>query len=153
MLEECFQDVLALLLEGLLLSLLRQLIAFLRPPSLFQPGYLVKLVCFFPIMEFEALLHALADDLVDFFDDGIALEAEDLAHIHVVDIAHDLALHHRAARVVLDVPPPTRLWHVPVLVEALLLEELYGIVVSICEEVLNALFLRVILQLVHQSGA
>ena len=70
---------------------------------------------------------------------------KDLRDIGVVHILNNLTLHHGASIVVLDVSLPSTFGHVAILVEALLLEEACGIVVSISQEVLDPLFLGMIL--------
>lgn len=49
----------------------------------------------------------------------------------IVDIFIDVALHHSAAVIVFDVPFPSLLLHLALLIEALLPEVFDGIVVSI----------------------
>jgi len=97
-------------------------------------------------------VHLLVDDVEDLGDDGVALLPQDLRDVHIVDVLHNLTLHHRRPVVVLDVPLPTRLRHVTLLVKALLLEKLCCIVVCIGEEILKSLLLRMILKLVHESS-
>ena len=63
------------------------------------------------------------------------------------------ALHHCASIVVLDIAFPARFRQVVVLSEALLAEVLDRIVVSIRQEVIYFLGLRVVFQLIHQARA
>lgn len=60
-------------------------------------------------------------------------------------------LHHSTATVVLDEAFPSRLRHVPFLVEPLLLKELDGKVVCVGQEILESSGLSMSFQSVHQS--
>ena len=97
-------------------------------------------------------MHLLVDDIEDLGDDGVTLLPQDLRYVHIVDVLHDLALHHSRAIVVFYVTLPTRLRHVTLLVKALLLEKLSCIVVCISQEILKSLFLCMIFKFVHQAS-
>lgn len=105
------------------------------------------------LVKLESRVHSLVDDGVDLGDEGISLLLQNFADVDIIDVLDDHALHHGGAVVVLDVPFPASLRHVMLLVEALLLEELNRVVISIGQEVLQTLLLRVVLQLIHQARA
>ena len=69
------------------------------------------------------------------------------------NVTLDSALHHCASVVVLDEVFPTWLWQIVIFGESLLAEVLNGVVVCICQEVVQFFRLCVILQLVHQTRA
>ena len=92
------------------------------------------------------------DYIIDLLYNGIPLLSKDVRDVNIVHTLNDLTLHHRATIVVLDVSFPATLRHVAFLVEPLLLEKLNGIVVSICQEILEVFLLGMVLQLVHQSS-
>jgi hypothetical protein len=116
---------------------------------------IVKLELLFSLLfsPLEPRVHLLIDHLIDLRNDAIPLQPECLRDIHVVDVPDNLALHHGAAIVVLDVALPAGLRHVTLLVKALLLEKLSRIVVRVCQEILEALFLGMIFESIHQPGA
>jgi hypothetical protein len=135
------------------LHLLRLVVALLSPAGLPEPGYLIELklvplllLLFVPL---EPRVHLLVDDLEDLRNDGVPLLPQYLGDIHIVDVLHDLTLHHRRAIVVLNVTLPTRLRHITFLVETLFLEKLCCIVVCIGKEILKSLLLCMILELIH----
>jgi hypothetical protein len=65
----------------------------------------------------------------------------------------NLALHHSASTVVLDVALPSVLRHEAFLVETLLFEKVNGQVISIGQEILKSLLLGMSFEFVHQSSA
>jgi hypothetical protein len=73
----------------------------------------------------------------------------DITYGIVIDRRVDVAFHHRASIIVLDVALPTLLRHPTLLTEALLLEVPDRVVVSIRQQVLYILFLHLLLVLVH----
>jgi hypothetical protein len=75
---------------------------------------------------------------------------DSLRDVNIVNVLVDLALHHGAPVVVLDVSLPSVLRHCRRLSEALFPEVLNCIIVSISQEVVQALLLSVILEFIHQ---
>jgi hypothetical protein len=71
----------------------------------------------------------------------------------VLDVAVDFALHHCAAVVIFNVTLPSALRHRGALGEALFSEVFDGIIVSVCEKVMQVDLLCVILQTIHESRA
>jgi hypothetical protein len=71
----------------------------------------------------------------------------------VLDLTFDLALHHCASVVVLDVALPASLRHSWAFRETLLSEVLDRVVVGICEEVVEAILLSMVLQPIHKPSA
>ena len=65
----------------------------------------------------------------------------------------DLTLHHCASTVVLDVALPSGFLHEAFLIESLLLKEVNGQIVSVCQEVLKSLLLCMSFESVHQSSS
>jgi hypothetical protein len=128
------------------------IVALLGPAGLPEPGYLIE-VELIPLLlllvPLEPRVHLLVDDLEDLRNDGVPLLPQYLRDIHIVDVLHDLTLHHGRAIVVLDVALPPRLWHITFLVETLFLEKLSCIVICIGKKILKSLLLCVILQLIH----
>jgi hypothetical protein len=136
-----------------MIILLSKLICLLSPTGFLEAWNFVKLVFLFLfIFKFESWIDCLVDHLVYLCYNGISLFLQNVRDIDIVDIFDDLALHHGAAIVVLNIALPPRLGHVTLLVKALLLEEFGGIVVCIGQEILKTLLLRMIFQLVHQAG-
>jgi hypothetical protein len=128
-------------------------VALLGPAGLPEPWYLIELELI-PLLlllggPLESRVHLLVDDLEDLRNDGVPLLPQYLGDIHIVDVLHDLTLHHSRAIVVLDVALPPRLRHITFLVETLFLEKLSCIVVCIGKEILKPLLLCMILQLIH----
>jgi hypothetical protein len=136
-----------------MVHLLGKLICLLSPTGFLEARNLVKLVfLFLLIFKLEPWIDCLIDHLMYLRYNGISLFLQNVRDIDIVDILDDLALHHCTAIVVLNISFPPRLGHVALLVEALLLEKFGCIVVCIGQEILKALLLRMILQLVHQAG-
>jgi hypothetical protein len=151
MLIQLFQNVLALLLESLFLTFLGKVIALHGPASLFEPGDLIKGILF-ALVEPEPLVDPDVAHLEDLGDNRISLLLQGLRDVDIVDVSDDLALHHGASIVVLDVTLPLGFRHVGVGAEPLLFEELCRIVVRIGTKVVEALLLRVVFQAIHQPG-
>jgi hypothetical protein len=132
--------------------LLRLVVALLGPSGLAEPGYLIELELIpllLLLVPLETRVHLLVDDLEDLRNDGVPLLPQYLRDIHIVDVLHDLTLHHSRAIVILNVTLPSRLRHITFLVETLFLEKLSCIVVCIGKEILKTLLLCMILQLIH----
>jgi hypothetical protein len=142
-----------------LYNLLSEFVTLLGPASFFEALNIVKLELLLSLLftavlsPLEPRVHLLIDHLIDLRDYAIPLQSECLRDIHVVDVPHNLALHHGAAIVVLDVALPSGLRHVTLLIETLLLEKLCRIVVRVGQEILEALFLGMIFESVHQPCA
>ncbi len=64
----------------------------------------------------------------------------------------NLALHHSASTVVLDVALPSVLRHEAFLIETLLFEKVNGQVISIGQEILKSLLLSMCFEFIHQSS-
>ena len=148
---QLFQNVLALLLESLFLPFLGQVIALDSPASLFEPGDLIE-GKLFALVEPEPLVDPDVAHLEDLGDNRISLLLQGLRDVNIVDVSDDLALHHGASVVVLDVPLPLGFGHVGVRAEPLLFEELCRVVVCIGTKVVESLLLCVVLQAIHQAG-
>lgn len=104
------------------------------------------------ILESESRVDSFVYHLIDLGNDCLLLHPKDLAYVHIINVFHDLALHHSAAIVIFDVTFPATFWHVALSIEALLLEKLCRIVICICQKVLQALLLGMRLELVHQAS-
>mmetsp|Transcript_9855 Transcript_9855/g.28951 ORF Transcript_9855/g.28951 Transcript_9855/m.28951 type:complete len:386 (+) Transcript_9855:242-1399(+) len=102
----------------------------------------------------EALvLDVRETSLLDALEDEGLLRLDHGHHGHVVNGRVDVALHERAAIVVLDVTVPALARHAHRFAEALLLEVPDGVVVRVSQEIPDALGLHVVLELVHHARA
>jgi len=150
MTHQRFQDVLALLLECLLLTFSCLIVGLSCPASLAEALDLLKLILLLPLMELEAGIYPHVTHLKDLGDNGISLLLQDLRDVHIVNVFNDLALHHGATVVIFDVSLPLSLGHVRILTEALLLEKLRRIVIRVGTEIVQALLLSMIFQPIHK---
>jgi len=83
------------------------------------------------LIELEPSIDLLVHDLMDLLNDGISLLSQDIRNVNIVDVFHNLALHHSASIVILNVAFPPAFWHIALLVKPLLFEKLCSIVVSV----------------------
>mmetsp|Transcript_14518 Transcript_14518/g.35383 ORF Transcript_14518/g.35383 Transcript_14518/m.35383 type:complete len:222 (-) Transcript_14518:634-1299(-) len=81
----------------------------------------------------------------------VALRSDDGRDIQVGHLVVDSAFHQGPPVVIFDEPDPAALRHRNLLRESLLLEEPDGVVVGVREEVLDALALHMLLQVIHHS--
>jgi hypothetical protein len=81
------------------------------------------------------------------------LETQNTVDVGIVDVFDDFELHKGRLSILLDVVLPAGLGHVALVVEALLAEELDRVVIRVGQQILDALFLCVVFEHIHQAGA
>jgi len=140
------QNVFSPLQESLLFALFRIRVVFPRPTRLSQSRNLFKVLLDLHQRRVLLRVHGDAYGVLE----ELLLLLEDLTDFDEVNILIDVALHVRGDRVVFDVAFPPASRHPDLLLEALLSEILNRVVISVSHEVLDAVFLGVVLQVVHQ---
>ena len=146
------QDIVTLLLKGLLLGALGRFVALQGPPGLQEARHLGELKILAAAgAEIERLIDFAIDDLLDLGDHEVTLHFDGVRYILIINADMNLTLHHGRPAVVLDVAFPARLRHLQVLREALLTEVLDGVVVGVGHEVLDADRLGMRLEPIHES--
>jgi len=86
-----------------------------------------------------------------FLNYTLFLLSDGLRNIDIVYVLVDSALHHSASVIVLDVAFPSLFGHRWLLHETLLSKVFNGVIVSICQKIVQILLLSVVLQFVHQA--